>query len=59
VRWERWGQEEDCIADDAVVVVVVVVVGMVVDEVFGDGEAERGRLRDARIRLCWICRKYQ
>jgi hypothetical protein len=30
VRWERWGQEEDAIADDAVVVVEV---GRVVDGV--------------------------
>ena len=49
MRWERWGQEEDCIADDAVVVVEV---GRVVETVCGEGEAERGRLRDARIRLC-------
>ena len=57
MRWERWGQEEDVIADDAGVVVVVV--GRVVDGICGDGKAERGRLRDARIRLCWICKKYQ
>ena len=55
MRWERWGQEEDCIADDA----VVEEVRGRVDEVCGDGEAERVRLRDARIRLCWICKKYQ
>ena len=43
MRWERWGQGEDDIADDAV--------GReVVNDVDGEfGEGERGRLRDARI----------
>jgi hypothetical protein len=48
VRWERWGQGEDDIADDAA--------GReVVNDVDGEfGEGERGRLRDARICFCIV-----